>query len=226
MNPVDENTAIRMPKIPYLPVLDTLDIDSVKIPLEGALRLPIMTNNWPNSYPYVPITAVSLAYGSQGLYLHFTTIEKGLRVTALKDDTPVHYDSCLEAFIATKNESPVEYINFEFNAAGICAAARRTGRHDGESLSEQEYKSILRSSNIPLLLTEDYSKTTTIELSVMIPFSLLGIAPESPSGTVIKANFYKCGDCTIRPHFASWAPINTEMPDFHRPEFFKELCFV
>ena len=36
-------------------------------------------------------------------------------------------------------------------------------------------------------------------------------------------NFYKCGDATLLPHYLSWSQIDTEQPDFHRPEFFGEL---
>ena len=39
-------------------------------------------------------------------------------------------------------------------------------------------------------------------------------------------NFYKCGDQQVVPHYLSWAPITTENPDFHRPEYFGELNFA
>lgn len=45
------------------------------------------------------------------------------------------------------------------------------------------------------------------------------------SGLEAKANFYKCGDNTSKPHYLSWNPIGTESPDFHRPDFFGNLIF-
>jgi hypothetical protein len=47
----------------------------------------------------------------------------------------------------------------------------------------------------------------------------------SLSGLRAKANFYKCGDGLTVPHFVTWAPISTEKPDYHRPEFFDWLEF-
>ena len=38
-----------------------------------------------------------------------------------------------------------------------------------------------------------------------------------------KANFYKCGDETLHPHFGCWNPVVAEEPNFHLPEFFGTL---
>ena len=53
-----------------------------------------------------------------------------------------------------------------------------------------------------------------------------GGAPRSLRGLHARANFYKCGDGLTVPHFVTWAPIATEKPDYHRPEFFADLQFV
>ena len=45
------------------------------------------------------------------------------------------------------------------------------------------------------------------------------------SGLKARMNLYKCGDNLSHPHFLSWRPIQTEKPDFHRPEFFGEVTF-
>jgi len=44
------------------------------------------------------------------------------------------------------------------------------------------------------------------------------------SGTVWRANFYRCGGKTDT-QYACWNPIGCEKPDFHRPEFFGDLTF-
>ena len=46
------------------------------------------------------------------------------------------------------------------------------------------------------------------------------------SGRTMRANFYKCGDKTLKPHFLSWSPIQSEKPDFHRPEDFGIINFL
>ncbi len=40
-----------------------------------------------------------------------------------------------------------------------------------------------------------------------------------------RCNFYKCGDGLSKPHYLSWAPVRTEKPNFHTPQFFAEVEF-
>ncbi|MDO4827106.1 MAG: carbohydrate-binding family 9-like protein [Bacteroidia bacterium] len=40
-----------------------------------------------------------------------------------------------------------------------------------------------------------------------------------------RCNFYKCGDGLSKPHYLSWAPVLTEKPNFHSPQFFGEVEF-
>jgi hypothetical protein len=44
-------------------------------------------------------------------------------------------------------------------------------------------------------------------------------------GLKAKANFFKCGDETLEPHFVTWNPVKTTSPDYYRPEFFGEVLF-
>ena len=44
------------------------------------------------------------------------------------------------------------------------------------------------------------------------------------TGMTWRANFYKCGDKTPMPHWASWAPITAT--NFHLPDCFQPLKFV
>lgn len=70
------------PIIPFLPVLDALDLTSNEVLMEEkALRLPIMTNNWPAQYGYMPLTCVDLAYTDTGLYLRFYSRGRELRIS-------------------------------------------------------------------------------------------------------------------------------------------------
>ena len=45
------------------------------------------------------------------------------------------------------------------------------------------------------------------------------------SGAEMRANFYKCGDKTVTPHYLAWNPIHTPAPAFHRPQDFGRLIF-
>jgi hypothetical protein len=60
------------------------------------------------------------------------------------------------------------------------------------------------------------------DLTVKIPMRILGINPDNLPEKIL-GNFYKCADGTDSMHYVTWAPIKTERPDFHRPEFFGEI---
>ena len=42
-------------------------------------------------------------------------------------------------------------------------------------------------------------------------------------GVKLRGNFYKCGDLTRYEHYGMWNPVQSDTPDFHRPESFGEL---
>ena len=62
------------------------------------------------------------------------------------------------------------------------------------------------------------------EVALVIPVSTFFMHDVARlDGRVMRANFYKCGDKLPVPHFVSWAPIVTDRPNFHCPEFFGEV---
>ena len=40
-----------------------------------------------------------------------------------------------------------------------------------------------------------------------------------------RCNFYKTGAALSKPHYLSWAPVLTEKPNFHSPQFFQNVEF-
>ncbi len=62
-------------------------------------------------------------------------------------------------------------------------------------------------------------------MSLVIPKDIIGLGNESLNEKGHLVNVYKCGDALKTPHFVSLYPIETPSPDFHRPEFFRELSF-
>ena len=43
------------------------------------------------------------------------------------------------------------------------------------------------------------------------------------SGGMMRGNFYKCGDETVKPHHYSWNPVTSQIPEFHYPQDFGKL---
>lgn len=177
-----------------------------------------------DSHPYHPETVVRIGWTLREILLRFDVTEDDIKVLFTKDNDPVHRDSCVEFFIAPGDGS---YFNFEFNPRGVTYAARGRRREDSKPLPTKDVAEIQRYSSLEgkTLLPQGRSGSWTLVLA--IPLSLFSGTPlESPGGKSFKANFYKCGDDTTRPHFVAWNHIGTEEPDFHRPEFFGVLDFM
>lgn len=210
-------------QVPLITTLDALDLSSIGFLLETyAQRNYIDTINW-QEYSYKPIVAFDIARSHSALYLRYFVKGNSLKAIHIADDTPVHTDSCVEFFM--KQENDAHYYNFEFNCIGTCDAARRLSRHEKKSLTPEQYKQIRRYSTIERKVTPELKGVHAWELTVAIPFEVMGIDPANLPEKIY-ANFYKCADDTANPHYLSWNPIAVEQPDFHRPEFFGELWFA
>lgn len=208
--------------IPYLnPVAYTTKEALLEaLDLQGA-HLAVDTVNW-QSYPYCPLVSVRLAYWEGGLLLNYFVRGLDLRTLSLGDGHYVHTDSCVEFFM--QRERGESYINFEFNAAGVCYACHHKTIKESTPLSPNEYASIKRTAT-HLDKKLDEAGMHSWEVSVEIPWTTMGY-PEDVVPERLWGNFYKCGDDTAHPHFLSWAPIEEPAPAFHRPQFFGELVLL
>jgi hypothetical protein len=64
------------------------------------------------------------------------------------------------------------------------------------------------------------------EVYYQIPVAFLQVFyPDDSFSGSLRANVYKCGDKTDHKHYLSWNPVNSEKPDFHRPEDFGRMIF-
>lgn len=207
--------------IPAIPDLDRTPLSDVAPLLrDHGSRLSIDTLNWPDAYPYAPITVVTAAHSDTTLYLDFDVRCNYLRAVNTEDNSPVHQDSCVEFFVAPVPGTRSPYINFEFNCIGTLSAAMRRGRsEDVRPLTAEQLATVRRHSSCGTRPFNEIEGLFTWNLTVAIPLELLGLtAADLP--VTLYGNFYKCADLTASPHFLSWGGIDTPQPDFHRPEFF------
>ena len=137
------------------------------------------------------------------------------RANVQQDNGRSWEDSCVEIFL--KNPAnPDEYFNFETTSRGFVLAARGNGRNNRQTLPLDMIDKIRRTSSTPSIMDDSICWSMTIE----IPAEIFGIKEfEAP----LSGNLYKCGDLAKTPHYLSAFPIETEKPDFHRPEFFQVL---
>lgn len=189
-----------------------------------ALRLELSNCNWPEEFPYFPEVTASLWHNGKELMLDFEVEEDYVAALAEKDNDKVAKDSCVEFFISLDNES---YYNFEANCAGKILLSNRKGRKiDVKYADNDTLASIKRESSLGIEPFECRKNEGKWRLRLGIPATAF-FCDNITSFRRLKArcNLYKCGDDLPEPHYLSWQPVETENPDFHRPEFFAPIEF-
>lgn len=219
-----KNKGMKSIEIPYLQTLNNIGIDAVGNILEDSgKRDTIESVNWSDLFPYKPITFFNIARSDNSIFIKFYVRGNLLKAVYSTDQSPVHEDSCVEFFCRLPGND--FYTNFEFNCIGTCSASKRRARKtEVVPFNVSEMQTIKR---FPSIGTKSFNELQGIfewELTVEIPFKLIGIDPLNLPEK-LWANFYKCADATDSPHYVSWNPVKTEKPDFHQPEFFGELYF-
>lgn len=201
--------------------LDTLSMKECGEYIENNFqKLYVDTVNWPSVTAYQPICAVMGAYSEKYLYAHFVVRENGILAENYKNLSPVANDSCVEFFLKTPTSD--EYWNFEFSCIGAVNASHRVTRPDAIRLTDEEIASIKRHSSCGTKPFGEKPGIHTWTLTIAIPLTLIGInSADMPSH--ISGNFYKCAGKASHPHYLSWAPIKSEKPNFHLPEFFAPI---
>ena len=210
--------------IRYIEALDNIDIESAGDILDDYGVLDTIENlNWIKEYPYRPITLFNIARSKEGIFIRYSVRGSMLRAIYSNDLEPVHEDSCVEFFCMLPGAD--KYTNFEFNCIGTCSASTRKSRSvDVVPFNREELLTIKRAPSIGRRAFNEMEGSFEWELTVEIPFKLIGIDPANLPEKLL-GNFYKCADGTDSMHFVTWSPVKTEKPDFHCPEYFGELNF-
>ena len=162
----------------------------------------------PNKAPAAEVKAM-LVEGEALMFL-VKSFAAPARAENILPDSSVWEDSCLEAFFSFDG---VNYVNLEVNANSALRASVGTERHGRKFLKDM---AIVMPKVEARVVEDGWQVQFTVPAETIKAIWNLDIAP----GTSFRANFYSCGDKTPVPHYASWSPIDTEKPDFHRPEYF------
>lgn len=200
-----------MAKMIIVPKVDSFD------QLDKFNKIAIDCVPWPEQFSLKPAVSARLAHSDTAIFIRFDVMEQGVRAVCTEANGPVWEDDCVEFFV--KDPASDHYYNFENNCIGTGLAARRLSRDEFTFLDELSASRIVRRASLPCQpVNIDGPQAWCLEIE--IPFEILD-CPKKPE--MLLGNFYKCGDKTNQAHFLCWNPIETEKPDFHRPEFFGRM---
>lgn len=185
----------------------------------------------PEGSDHKPQTQCKLLYNNQYIFGVFRVEDQYVRSvhTGFQDD--VWKDSCVEFFVQPANSRG--YFNFEFNCGGALRASYVTDptRVNGSlkdyiPLTLDDNQQIQRFSSLPQTVEPEITQPVVWTLEFSIPLSVFkkyfeqAITKRRQSW---RANFYKCGNETSHPHWASWAPLSAR--NFHDPASFGQIEF-
>ena len=169
---------------------------------------------------YKPKVVFNLTYSDSGFHIHFDVYESNPRANYTENFSPVCRDSCVEWFINFDPAICDRYFNFEVNPNGAMDLSFRLSRNEYVDTTNEDIKSL----NI---VTDIKDGVWTVDYVVPFDFIKKYIKGyEFKTGTVMKANVYKCGDDTEFEHCGCWGMVDRDAPDFHTPQFFKEMKIV
>ena len=158
-----------------------------------------------------------ICYSEKGLHVHLQAWEKDIRAEHNSPLAPVCQDSCMEFFLSPMADDP-RYFNIEMNPLGC------TYLGFGVNLPE-----LIRLMGEGHFLLEDRRTAYTEdgwEVFYTIPLDFIRLFfPEFDltTGRKLRANCYKCGELTPKPHYISWNRIDSPTPAFHVRRDFGEM---
>ena len=187
----------------------------------------------PEGSDHRPKTQVRLLADAEALHGIFRVEDRFVRCVHQGFQQPVCRDSCVEFFF--RPDTGPGYMNLEMNCGGsfLCYYIHDWRRVGAEGLAgykeldEGLGKTIGIAHSLPERVEPERTEPLVWTLQFRLPLAVVEafVGPlGSLSGRRWRGNFYKCGDETSHPHWASWSPVS-EL-NFHLPECFGELVFA
>lgn len=201
-----------------------INIDIAEKLLEDNTELQtIATLNW-SEYSYKPKVDFRIAYYQDQIWLKYYIIEENIMAKETNVNGSVYKDSCVEFFISPDRNDV--YYNFEFNCIGTPHVGYGEVGTKRTLLDPEILKLISIKSSLGNKPFEEKTGGHQWEMMIIIPIECLAFNKDlTLKGLKANANFYKCGDDTATPHYITWNPINTEIPNYHQPKYFGEILF-
>ncbi|MBP3633828.1 MAG: carbohydrate-binding family 9-like protein [Oscillospiraceae bacterium] len=153
-----------------------------------------------------------VCYDADAMYVRMTAKEQNIRAEETELLGMPCLDSCLEFFFRPYEDS-MRYINIELNPN--CCMWLGYRDEENKLIRIEEPSSIL---DAKAERTADGWVVVYRVPTALVQKYFPDYKPES--GKKLPANFYKCGDLSVKKHYIAWNRIDREEPAFHVPEWF------
>ncbi len=182
---------------------------------------------------FKPDVTVRALHNGDDIMVYFDVQDQYVRIVHTAINTMVCEDSCVEFFLQPTSIDK-GYINIEANAGGVIHSSHIRdwtrapgGFSDFNYIRKDEIRRITTKGNLPGQIDPEEQNPTHWWMIFRVPrtyleniFGALG----DFSGQTWRGNFFKCADCSSRPHWGSLMPIGAEL-NFHLPSEFGEIVF-
>jgi hypothetical protein len=215
--------ALNVRKIEFATEYPTIEAISKKFDKLN-IRNQIEEINW-KDFDYKPEAAFSVGYTEKELLLKYYVTEQYFKAEKTESNQMVCEDSCVEFFVSPCDDGI--YYNFEFNGIGTCLLGTGTRRENSTKTDPEIIAKIRRVASAGIKPVKETKGKFSWTITIAIPQNVFFLHEiKKIKGQIFRANFYKCGDKLTVPHYVTWNRVETQKPDFHRPEYFGSLRFI
>jgi len=191
---------------------------------------PLSIKNYMGEKPeFQPIAQAKALYDDENIYVIFRVEDRYVRAIAQEFHGRVWQDSCVEFFFTPHEALSTGYFNLEVNCGGTALLRYQDRSKSIANLVDvEDMQKIEIAHSMPKVVEPEITEPTTWTLEYRLPLEMLEKYHQidrPKSGSVWRANFYKCGDETSHPHWLTWSVIDLPEPKFHAPLFFGILEF-
>jgi len=195
----------------------------------GGVEAVELTNYMGDRPEHWPKTEAKVLYDDENIYVIFRVEDEYVRAIAKGFHGRVFEDSCVEFFFSPGQNIENGYFNVETNCGGaMLFYFQKKPRVDSVEVAVEDCRRVEIYHSQPEIVEPEKQQPTVWFIEYRLPLDILEKyrKVERPApGVVWRANFYKCGDKTSRPHWLTWSNVDLPTPDFHQPTFFGTLEF-
>ncbi len=174
---------------------------------------------WEKEYKPAAFGRMAVLAG-YGIVVSMTAMEANPLCRFYKEDDPVYKDSALEAFLNFDPEHPDKgYLNFEMNANGAMLS------EFGINRNRRKIKDFVSCRAVCEAKISDHNWQVLLKIPMALICELYQREPLK-SGDVFTCNFYKISEDPRIEHYASYAPVKSQVPNFHLPDFFGRAAIL